>query len=964
MRFNHSENSFYPTACDGMRVFDIGPDGIADAITRIELPNLYSLLKDLHFRGCLEPQLDFPLLTGLAVKAPGTRNSPEKDNLQTQASKINQAYLNDSSSGWVADTSCLAKIDSSAFQTRVSIESGELSDIEKYSVLFGSLSAIGGQADLENSLGGIRDPNDSYIQRNNPGEEFEQAALEQFSLCFWLKTNVFHKVSTVFSYATSFENSNTILIGMVYNQISLIYHFERWTFDKNFEPLYWYLLCLKKDLTSISLTVDGEELLNRTTLLPLPLNGSLVLGNDQDSVGRGYSKDQAFRGKVAGLNIWPRNFDPQEILAVGECSPPSGRLLTWDQIPWEIHGFVEVENEDPCVEKQKGVQFALPGSFMRSDGYSFCSKLGLKFPLPTSQSENTDLISMLKKDMEHCSNFMDPVPGIWLGATYNESVHQYVDEETGRVLRFVPLSNTVSNAIIVTPVGNWWATKSVNNKCVLCIGFPNHTPYYLQGFCIDEATKENIYSLFYVTGHTGTVFRLVGLSGLEISLNDESWELRNRLNNKTLASLQSQTLPFGKHSWSIYSTEDVCGTADQGGGKTFLILSNCPPGYYTCRDGDCVPLSTRCSSVRDCLDNSDESECKRISISEGYNKHLLPVNKNFSMIVSLVLTRLILLDLKHQVVWTTFTFELRWKDFQVNFFNLRDNPESNPLDEEEEALWMPEVKLLNESRLLGSIKPRKKVTVLKEHPGIDIGTDYMYHGSLNHIRYILEYEANFWCSCDLRKYPFDRQLCSINLEITNVPEIITYEVGVDPSEMQRTEDTQRDYTLGKMELRIKNGSRIVSASFQLTRCPNYQLFTIYLPTVFLHGIGYGTLSISAQDFQDRGAMSLTTMLVLVSLYSEVQSDLPSTAFMKYIDFWFIFSIFFLTLIIVIHLLTNDGNNSLVRQMPVHPRGSKVHEIGWRERFQDNKWVLWLSRRVLGIGYIVFQAVYWISLVYA
>ncbi|XP_066956103.1 uncharacterized protein [Macrobrachium rosenbergii] len=952
--------------CHGMRIFDIGPDGLADAVSRIELPNLYSLLKDLYFQGCLEQQqMELTFMKGHSVEAPRVWNSFGKQNFQTRKSGMTlDTSVNDTRSSWVANSSCLAEINNSGFQNRDSIESGVPSDAEKDPAPFSSLSATGAQNIFEKSLTQNADPEVSYVQGSSPKEDSGQAALAQFTLCFWFRTNIFHQVTVVLSYATSFENSNTILVGTVYNQVRLMYHFGRWTYDKNLEPLFWYSLCVKKDPTSISLTLDGEELINRTALLPLPLDGSLVLGNDQDSVGGGYAKEQAFRGKVADLNLWPRSLDKQEVLAVGKCKVPPGRLLAWDQIPWNIHGFVTTEHGDPCKDKDAGVQFTLPESFTRPEGHSFCSRLGLKFPLPTSQSENEYILSMLKNDMDHCRNFFDTVPGVWLRATYNGSAGQYADEETGQVLQFVPLRNPPSDAIIMNVLGEWWATRSMLMKCVLCVGSPNHVPYYLQGFCANETTKENIYSIFYMNGYGGSTFTLIGPSGLEISKNSDKWEMRNRLDNKTLASLQGEKLPFGKRKWTVYDTKAVCGADYPGQHERNLIVSNCQPGNFTCWNGDCVPLSARCSSVRDCLDKSDELDCLYVSTSVGYDKHLPPVSKKLNMIVSLVLTRLNLVDLKYQVVWTTFTLELRWLDPQVNFFNLRENPENNPLDTGE--LWLPQIKLVNESRFLGSLKPLKRVTVLKEHPGIDIGTDYMYKGSLNHLRYVFEYEANFWCACNLKKYPFDRQRCSINMEITNVPEeVLTYEVGIESSGMLRARDMQRDYFLGNMDLRIKNGSRLVSATFQLIRCPNYQLFTIYLPTIFLHGIGYGTLSISAQDFQDRGAMSLTTMLVLVSLYSEVQSDLPSTAFMKYIDFWFIFSIFFLTLIIVVHLLTNDNSTSLVHQGPVYSgRSKKVFETSWKERLRDNKWVLWLARRVLGIGYLVFQAVYWISLIFA
>lgn len=68
---------------------------------------------------------------------------------------------------------------------------------------------------------------------------------------------------------------------------------------------------------------------------------------------------------------------------------------------------------------------------------------------------------------------------------------------------------------------------------------------------------------------------------------------------------------------------------------------------------------------------------------------------------------------------------------------------------------------------------------------------------------------------------------------------------------------------------------------------------------------YSTLFLSAALFNERGTMSLTTLLVFISLYTDTTSSLPSTAYHKHIDLWFIFSITYLSLIIITHLATSS-----------------------------------------------------------
>ncbi|KAG0726035.1 hypothetical protein GWK47_037392 [Chionoecetes opilio] len=74
-----------------------------------------------------------------------------------------------------------------------------------------------------------------------------------------------------------------------------------------------------------------------------------------------------------------------------------------------------------------------------------------------------------------------------------------------------------------------------------------------------------------------------------------------------------------------------------------------------------------------------------------------------------------------------------------------------------------------------------------------------------------------------------------------------------------------------------------------------------------------------ESSNERGTMSLTTLLVFISLYTESSNSLPTTAYLKYIDVWFVFSITYLSVIIIVHLATFS-------HCPPSPTGSKV--VAW------------------------------------
>lgn len=76
----------------------------------------------------------------------------------------------------------------------------------------------------------------------------------------------------------------------------------------------------------------------------IPPGGSLVLGQEQDSVGGGFDSSEAFVGSVAGLAVWDRALVPGEVasLATGRGLPP-GAILTLDDAH-RVGGFVQRVN--------------------------------------------------------------------------------------------------------------------------------------------------------------------------------------------------------------------------------------------------------------------------------------------------------------------------------------------------------------------------------------------------------------------------------------------------------------------------------------------------------------------------------------------------------------------------------------------------------------------------------------------
>ena len=77
----------------------------------------------------------------------------------------------------------------------------------------------------------------------------------------------------------------------------------------------------------------------------IPQGGTVVFGQDQDSLGGGFGKSDAFGpGQLADLNMWCRVLSGDEIaIHFQECRIPQGFVHVWSQFKDVTHGAVRVE---------------------------------------------------------------------------------------------------------------------------------------------------------------------------------------------------------------------------------------------------------------------------------------------------------------------------------------------------------------------------------------------------------------------------------------------------------------------------------------------------------------------------------------------------------------------------------------------------------------------------------------------
>ena len=113
------------------------------------------------------------------------------------------------------------------------------------------------------------------------------------------------------------------------------------------------------------------------------------------------------------------------------------------------------------------------------------------------------------------------------------------------------------------------------------------------------------------------------------------------------------------------------------------------------------------------------------------------------------------------------------------------------------------------------------------------------------------------------------------------------------------------YELLDIENRTWEAKTRVSIIVKLRRIPTYHMTATYIPTLCLIIITELALFIDVSHFEATIMLTLTTMLVMYTLYQSLSENLPQTAYLKMIDIW-LFSGLILPFIIICILIALDS----------------------------------------------------------
>ncbi|KAG7165420.1 Glycine receptor subunit alpha-2-like 3 [Homarus americanus] len=179
-----------------------------------------------------------------------------------------------------------------------------------------------------------------------------------------------------------------------------------------------------------------------------------------------------------------------------------------------------------------------------------------------------------------------------------------------------------------------------------------------------------------------------------------------------------------------------------------------------------------------------------------------------------------------------------------------------------------------------------------------------------------------------------------------------------------------EYEVGRLNLHYENSGTFSEVWIQvpLARLCGYALLNIYTPSFIFLAISYVTLFFSVSMFDVRVMAALTVLLVMATLFTQTQSSLPKTSYIKMVDVWLLACIGIVFVVVIFHA----SIDYYVRQQD--PQGKTGHPIvrptrnKWTSNMKDDpKWkmkrLILTSRLTIPAVAFVFSVLYCVYILY-
>ena len=163
----------------------------------------------------------------------------------------------------------------------------------------------------------------------------------------------------------------------------------------------------------------------------------------------------------------------------------------------------------------------------------------------------------------------------------------------------------------------------------------------------------------------------------------------------------------------------------------------------------------------------------------------------------------------------------------------------------------------------------------------------MFDGASTAIIFEITVKVDLVCNFNLKNYPFDVQVCHFIFVLDQIGSSYVKLFAKEVAYMGKKKLAEYHITNLQNESVIREGFSGLSISIEFRNMYTYYITSTYIPTILLVFISYLTFWFEIEDFSNRIMVSLTSLLVLAALFSQISSGLPHTSYLKLIDMWFL-----------------------------------------------------------------------------
>ncbi|XP_068679510.1 neuronal pentraxin-2-like [Montipora foliosa] len=165
--------------------------------------------------------------------------------------------------------------------------------------------------------------------------------LSQFTVCLWMKSSSSNE-GTPFSYAVNGQENELLLYN--YGSFELCIGGQCRSTGVSANDGLWHHICVtwRNSDGRLQFYKDGTlhyHTINLNTGYTIKSGGSLVLGQEQDTLGGSFDPNQSFVGLLNGVNVWNTVLSATVIRSLSTaCLSGSGDVYSWSDFRDAIKG--------------------------------------------------------------------------------------------------------------------------------------------------------------------------------------------------------------------------------------------------------------------------------------------------------------------------------------------------------------------------------------------------------------------------------------------------------------------------------------------------------------------------------------------------------------------------------------------------------------------------------------------------